>query len=132
VRDGALVWLFPALCAGAAAALGARSREDPRARPLLIGLLSATGIAVLILAETRDPEVTDGRFVQGLLLGGLLFGVVPFLAYFALGRWLSRRPGWLVFAWLVALVPFYLYSFFALIIALDLIACTPDAYECPL
>ena len=129
-----MIWLAPLLGAAVAAALGARL-VAPAARTwrtLLVGGAVYAVLAVLALAGERGHGVSDGDYVKGLALAGLLFGPVPFAAYFGLGRALARWRWVLVVVFVVSLAALFYYAFFALIATLELVHCGPDAYECPI
>jgi hypothetical protein len=93
------------------------------------------GVAALLafawLASTREPDVPSSEFIAGLVLGTLAIAVLPAAGYYALGRSLGGRPGWLVGVWLVTQAPLAFYLFVAAIYSLEMTHCGPEAYECP-
>jgi hypothetical protein len=99
---------------------------------VLWGALAAIVGVVVILVQARESGVETDEFVKGLILGGAALALLPYVAYYSLGRVLGRHRVVLGFVWLASLAPLYYYSFVAFLWALDLVHCPPDAYECPL
>lgn len=128
------VWLGPIAAAAMAALGGARvlAPEAPAWRVLVLGCSVTAAIAVAVFAQERGSGVPDRDFVEGLLLAALLFGVVPWAAYFGLGRALAQRRRLLAILFVLSLVALVVYVFMALVATLALVSCGPDAYECPL
>jgi hypothetical protein len=94
----------------------------------LIALLTvAAGVAT---ATGREAGVTTGDLVAGILVGALGFATLPALAYYALGRFVPLRPVVLA-VWVVSLFPLFFYVVIVAFVTTGLVACPPDAYECP-
>ena len=127
-----MIWVLPAVAIGVATVLGVQLADRPKLDWRVIAGAVAWCVAVLAIAvPERDPEVTDGAFAEGLVLCALLVGVVPYAAYYALGRLLARKRVALGVVWVLSVAPFYYYLFIAWLIVLDRVACGPDDYECP-
>lgn len=98
---------------------------------LAISIALGLGFGFLVAISGRDDDVTDDRFLEGLLLASAIC-VVSAFGYYLLGRGLARRPVALGVAFGVTLVALYPSLFLGWIYVSDLVACTEDQYECPL
>ena len=118
--------------AGAPAFLGRVSAgEDWWNRAAVGGLVLWAGLAALITAQGRATGVPDSEFIDGLLAAALVFGVLPFCAYYTLGRWLARRPVVLLCSCAATLVPFAVYLVLMSLWIAGMVSCSPGQYECP-
>jgi hypothetical protein len=91
---------------------------------------AATAIAAVAVATWRDPDVPADDFALGLALGAVGFAGLPAGLYFSLGRFV-RNPLVVGGVWLVSLAPLGLYLVLVALMTASLVACPPDAYECP-
>src|SRR3954447_26041048 len=126
------MFLIPAAVSAGACALGWRLAQRRWLNPwLLIAVALAVGLLAGAYVAGRDADVHTGAVVAGVILASLFLGAVPVLLYYWLGRALARNPPLLAIAWFLTLLPLYVYSFFAVVFTVKLVACPPDAYECP-
>jgi hypothetical protein len=125
--------VLAALAALTAAVVGARRVDVPTPdwKALGAGVLGSVAIAGWLATE-RGPEIEGETVGAGLIVGAFLLGMFPLLLYWAIGRWLARRPLVLMAVWAVSIVPLLFYLFLALILVADIVYCPEDAYECPL
>ena len=127
------VFLVPAVFSAVLAVIGVAERDRGRIGPLGLLAVCAVAVATLVyLVSTHDPDVGTSDFVLGLVLGTAAIGLLPGAAFYWLGRALGARPGFLIAVWLLTQRPLAFYIFVALIFAVGLTHCPPDAYECPL
>jgi hypothetical protein len=123
-----VLWGLPAVFAGLAV-IGGAGRVPWRAA---VAVVLAAGVAVgFWLAGERVQGVHEAAFIEGVLIGGLLIGVLPTLIYYVVGRGLRGHPVAAGITWLVSLVPLYLWFFLTLLASAALVACPPGSYECP-
>ena len=129
----ALFWLLPALVAAAASAFGHVTRRNDRTwfQPALAFFVAVAMIALgAIAAGARDPEVSDGDFATGVALAAVGLGAVPLLAFYSLGY--ALRYAWAVaMLWVVGSIALGFYMLLGTLFVAGLVACPPDAYECP-
>jgi hypothetical protein len=110
------VYLLPLVLSAAACIVGV-VRANTRAPdwPVMLGVLGCILLTGVVLAGARDPDVADGDFVLGVVVGATLLAGLPLLVYYWLGRSFAKRR----------LVLAFVYT-------LDLVQCPPEAYECPM
>jgi hypothetical protein len=132
--DGAMVWAFLLVCVvslGTCAAGVWRARSQRGHAVGIAGIVVASLAITAVAATTHDPDVSGGRFAEGLMLAFVALGLVPLAVYYGLGASLARHRLILGGLWLITQVPLAYYALIAWIFVLDYVACTPDAYECP-
>ncbi|MFL5910623.1 MAG: hypothetical protein ACJ768_08685 [Gaiellaceae bacterium] len=125
--------MLPALTALAVCLLAAARAERRWADPvaaIVIGAIALTAAWFAWTGYTRGVET--GAAVTGIALAAVAQGVLPSAGYWALGRSLARRRGWLMALWAGSIVPLGIYLVVLTIVVAGFVACPPDAYECPL
>jgi hypothetical protein len=130
-----MVWAFLLVCVVSlgACAVGVWRSASGRGHALgAAGVVVASLVITGVAATTHDPDVSGDRFAEGLMLAFVALGLVPLAIYYGLGAALARRRVILGGLWLITQVPLAYYALIAWIFVLDYVACTPDAYECPL
>ena len=121
--------VVPALVSAIACTAGAR-RVDRRVA-IAVAILASAAIGIWV-SGWRISGVQSTALIQGIVLGSVMLGAVPVLAYYGLGRTLHRHPKALAVTWLVSLAPLLGYVFLATLLTANLVACLPDQYECPI
>lgn len=127
-----LVYLVPGGIAALAALLGTIRRGADRPDPvaLLAAGIAAVGFAAFAAGE-HVPDVSVGDAIVGVALAGVMLGAAPVYVFFAVGRALAQHRITLALICAASAVPLFYYYVLGLILALDLVHCPPDAYECP-
>jgi hypothetical protein len=128
-----ILFLAPTLVAAAACMAGVLRAEADRPdwTPVVAGLVFSLVIGAIVFTW-RDSEVAGSDVLAGVLIGASMLGACPVWLYFALGRALVGHRGVLAALFVASLVPLYLYCILVLLLAIDLVGCPEDAYECPL
>jgi hypothetical protein len=128
-----LIVLVPLTVVVAACLAGvARADRDLPDWRALLCTLAVTVAAGVLISTWRDPEVDGDTFAVGVLIGSVLLGGAPVLAYYRLGRALAGHRIVLTVLFLLSLAPLGFYLFMVLLFTLGAVHCPPDAYECPL
>ena len=128
-----LLLLVPAALSGSALAAGLlTSRQRRLNRYAVLGGLAWALLLVIVVNGDHDPEVSAGGYIRGLLFAAGLMALLPWALYYALARAMVKYPIALALLWAASIVPLYYFQFLAFLLALDGVACPPDAYECPL
>ena len=129
------VILFPFLLSGLAVGAGALASNSPRnTPPIALALALAALLAIWGLIGSlgdRDEGVSDGEAALGYALAALVV-LVPGALYVQLGRATAHRPRLVLVIWVVSQAALYPIVAFALLSSAALVACGPDAYECPI
>jgi len=128
------LYLIPAAGAVLAIAAGRLRRhaaDGPVASRFDLAAIAVISVAVGLLAfGNKAADVMSHRALSGAALAAVL-SLIPLAGYYLLGARV-RSGAAVVFVLLTTLGPLYAYSLVGLLWVVDLTACTPDAYECPL
>ncbi|MDA0171590.1 hypothetical protein OJ998_20990 [Solirubrobacter taibaiensis] len=124
-----LFWLVGMVIGALSTAAGQAEQERSFWSKRLIAWLAAVIAAFVAFAiSVHEPDVPTGYYVTGLFYA-VVFAVLPVLAFYAIGH---KARGWIAtVACLVLLCPLGAYLIFAMFTIVDVVACGPDAYECP-
>jgi hypothetical protein len=124
--------ILPGLACVFAAFCGAMGRREGwNDRWTVAGGVAWVAAVVIFAYGARGEGVRDAAFLQGLGLAAVALGLVPYLAYFALGHVLARYPVVLTAVGALLFFGVVFYLFIAWFLVARLVACGPDAYECP-